>query len=890
MQLAEILSLIEELPPGQRQELVDTALKATKDLVWVPNDGPQRAAYECEADELFYGGSAGGGKESDVNELVLTPTGWVKIGSLKVGTKLCAVDGTVTEVIGVYPQGVKPNYRLTFTDGTSCLAGLNHNWLGWWTGKSRKAANVKICGESSAQKYTTAEIIAGMDRRGELGCTRKFAIPVISAPAAFNVPGCPRKSGKGGAYVRREVDPYLLGLIIGDGCVSVEKRISMTTADTEIVDYVQQWARGDVSVDTREGNAAVSVRIVGAARMFLVEQFCKSRLGLTGHKAESKFIPYIYLFGSAEERWSLLQGLMDTDGWVEADGDGYYCTVSPQLAQDVAHLARSLGAIVSVREKEPTYTHNGEKRNGQRAYTLRIKIRDSSRLFRLERKKRLCTGEPQSMAKYVESIEYSHDAESVCIQVRHPSSLYITRDFIVTHNTDLIVGLSLTKHKRSLILRRTNKEASKLFDRFYEVLGHREGWNSQQSVWRFNDGRVIDIGGCEHEEDKQKWKGVPHSLKAFDEISDFTESQFRFISIWNRSADPAERCRVVACGNPPTTPEGLWVIQYWAPWLDPTHPRPARPGELRWFIADEEVDGPGPHLFEGKMVRARSRTFIPAMLEDNPDLVASGYDSVLASLPEELRQAYREGRFDTAMRDDAYQVVPTSWIKAAQARWTEKPPLGIPMCAIGVDVAQGGTDETVLAIRHDGWFAPLISVPGSETPGGASVAGLVIQHRRDGARVVIDMGGGYGGAALEHLRANIGHEEVVAYKGSEGSTRRTVDRQLAFTNKRSEAYWRFREALDPTQPGGSPIMLPSDPALVADLAAPKFEVGPNGIKITPKEKLIKDLGRSPDRGDAVVMAWSSGAKATTHGAEWREDQKFKLGRRAPVVDMGRRRR
>jgi hypothetical protein len=454
--------------------------------------------------------------------------------------------------------------------------------------------------------------------------------------------------------------------------------------------------------------------------------------------------------------------------------------------------------------------------------------------------------------------------------------------------TDLIVGLALTRHKRSLILRRTNKEASKLFDRFFEVLGHRDGWNGQQSIWRFEDGRVIDIGGCEHEEDKQKYKGTPHDLKAFDEISDFTESQYRFISIWNRSADPEQRCRVIACGNPPTTPEGLWVIQYWAPWLDPTHPNPARSGELRWFLGDEEVIGPGPHLFEGKLVRARSRTFIPAALEDNPDLLGSGYDTVLASLPDELRAAYREGRFDTVLRDDAYQVIPTAWIREAQKRWSEKPPSGIPQCAIGVDVAQGGDDETVLAIRHDGWFAPLISVPGAETPSGASVAGLVVKHRRDGSTVSIDMGGGYGGAAYEHLKSNF--VECVAYKGSEGSVRRTVDKQLAFVNKRTEAYWRFREALDPSQPGGSPIMLPPDPALIADLAAPKFEVGPRGLAITPKDKLIKALGRSPDRGDAVVIAWAAGPKGVTHGEQWRADQRFQLGRRAPVVDKGPRRR
>ena len=297
--------------------------------------------------------------------------------------------------------------------------------------------------------------------------------------------------------------------------------------------------------------------------------------------------------------------------------------------------------------------------------------------------------------------------------------------------TDLIVGLALTEHNRSLVLRRLNVEARKLADRFEEVVGNREGWNSTLGTWRLPEGKIVDISGCQLEEDKQKFKGTPHDLIAFDEVSDFLESQYRFITIWNRSTDPDQRCRVVCAGNPPTTAEGFWVVKYWAPWLDPTHPVPALPGELRWFIGDQEVDGPGPHLVDGREVRARSRTFIPARLEDNPDLAATGYDTVLASLPEELRLAYRDGRFDVGLKDDAFQVVPTHWLRAAQERWQPQPPAGIPQCAIGVDVAQGGDDQTVLAIRHDGWFAPLIAVPGQMTPSGSSVAGLVVQYRRN---------------------------------------------------------------------------------------------------------------------------------------------------------------
>lgn len=454
--------------------------------------------------------------------------------------------------------------------------------------------------------------------------------------------------------------------------------------------------------------------------------------------------------------------------------------------------------------------------------------------------------------------------------------------------SDLMIGLSLTAHSKSLILRRTNKEASKLFERYRDILGHRDGWNGQDMVWRLPDGRVVDIGGCQLEDDKQKYKGTPHDLIGFDEVSDFTETQYTFITIWNRSANPDQRCRVVAAGNPPTRPEGYWVIKYWAPWLDPTHHNPAKPGELRWFLGGEEVDGPGPHNVDGKMVRARSRTFIPAKLEDNPDLAATNYDSVLAGLPEALRLAYREGRFDIEAEDDHWQAIPTAWVRAAQARWTPQAPVGVPQCAIGADVAQGGSDKTVLAVRHDGWFAPLLSVPGSQTPVGSDVAGLILSKRRDNAMVIIDVGGGWGADAYGHLREN--QIEAVPYMGVKAAVTRTIEGQLRFANVRTEAYWRLREALNPDQPGGSPIMLPDDRELLADLTAPKYSPVPGGIALEPKDQLVKRIGRSPDRGDAVVMAWYSGAKALTDLKNWQEQARFKGRTANPKVVMGHQNR
>jgi len=121
--------------------------------------------------------------------------------------------------------------------------------------------------------------------------------------------------------------------------------------------------------------------------------------------------------------------------------------------------------------------------------------------------------------------------------------------------TELIIGLSTTCHKRSLVLRRTNKEALGLFDRYEQVIGSRDGLNASQGIWRTTD-KIIEIGGCEREDDKQKRKGQARDLIAFDEVVDFTESQYTFIIQWCRSVDPKQRCRVVATFNPPTKPSG----------------------------------------------------------------------------------------------------------------------------------------------------------------------------------------------------------------------------------------------------------------------------------------------------------------------------------------------
>lgn len=431
--------------------------------------------------------------------------------------------------------------------------------------------------------------------------------------------------------------------------------------------------------------------------------------------------------------------------------------------------------------------------------------------------------------------------------------------------TDFLLGYAATDAKRSLVLRRTNKEASRFIRRFSEIVGTRDGWNGQNQTFSFPDGRLVEFGGCQLDEDKQKYKGEPKDFIGFDEISDFTESQYRFIIGWNRSADKNQRCRVICAGNPPTTAEGLWVVQYWAPWLDETHPNPAKQGELRWFTTiagkDTEVDGPGPHLVDGEMIRARSRTFIRAVLDDNPDLSETDYNSVLASLPEGLREAYKEGKFTAHLRDADMQVIPSMWIIEAQDRWKADGWKDYQMTAMGVDCAGGGNDEAVIAMRHGGWYNQLVGIEGSDTADGSAMAGRIFQHRKHGCPIIIDVGGGYAGAILERLKDN--STFAVKFDGTATAMGRAQNSGLMFANKRAEAWWRFREALDPDQEGGSPISLPPDPQLRGELAAPRYKHEARGIIIEKKDDIKKRIGRSTNRADAVVMCFAEGNRAAT---------------------------
>lgn len=417
--------------------------------------------------------------------------------------------------------------------------------------------------------------------------------------------------------------------------------------------------------------------------------------------------------------------------------------------------------------------------------------------------------------------------------------------------TDLACGKSLTRHQKILVLRREATQLTGIVDRFTELLGSRDGYNGAERIWRL-PGRQIEFGSTPNPDDWNKYQGRPHDLLVFDEAANFLEGQVRALLGWLRSVDPTQRCQALLTFNPPTSAEGRWIVDFFAPWLDPKHPNPAQPGELRWFATvdgkDMECADGTPFEHNGDLITPLSRTFIPSRVSDNPYLMGTGYMATLQSLPEPLRSQMLYGDFQAGMEDDAMQVIPTAWVEAAQARW--KPMHNKPrMDSVGVDVARGGRDNTIIARRHGWWFDEALAYAGKSTPDGPSVAGVTIAAVRDKAPIHIDVVGV--GASPYDFLVQAG-QHVLGINGAEAAPGTDKSGRLTFANMRSHDWWRMREALDPVADNG--IALPPDRQLLVDLCAPTWRLQGRTIYVESREDIIKRIGRSPDWASAYILA------------------------------------
>jgi len=444
--------------------------------------------------------------------------------------------------------------------------------------------------------------------------------------------------------------------------------------------------------------------------------------------------------------------------------------------------------------------------------------------------------------------------------------------------TDLACGITLTKHQVVQIFRREGTELNAIIDRMAEIVNHRDGLGGKPPVWRAPGGkaRLVEFCSAPNLGDEKKFQGRAKDLLVIDEAANFLEQQVRFLMGWVRTTDPNQRTRTLLTFNPPTSAEGRWLIAFFAPWLDKKYVGPggrAKPGELRYVAVidgkDQWVTSPAPFVMrDGErvydfdpaehspvdIITPQSRTFIPSRVTDNPYLVGTNYMAQLQALPEPLRSQMLYGDFEAGMEDDIWQVIPTKWAEAAMARWTNRAPKG-EMLQMGVDVARGGQDDTIIATRHRAenhglWFAPLVKVPKADTDDGDKCAAQVLARRRDAAPINIDVIG-VGASPYDSVKRT--GAQVYGVNVAERPSR-AADRtgRLMFNNLRTDLWWALREALDPTYDTG--IALPPDRDLLAELCAPRYKLLGREIQVESREDIVKRIGRSPDRATAVVLA------------------------------------
>jgi phosphate starvation-inducible protein PhoH and related proteins len=408
--------------PGTLSEKIDPYLRPLYDALYEMMDAEQIARLmdrgTIEVAPLGYMR----GRAQPYDRQVLTPWGFRPIGSLAVGDLVTGSNGLPTPVLGVYPQGRKEVFRVQTQDGAATLCCGEHLWAVTTREDRRRGRPHRV--------IETRQMI-GQLRKAHY---HRFELPRLSHPVEFEARNVP-------------MDPYALGLLLGDGCLTTSTTPAFATSDPELavalekaLDGIELRRKGKIDYVLRHtaghrGGVIVANPVTAVLR----------DLGLAGTRSNTKFVPERYLHNSSEVRLALLQGLLDTDGGpVTQHGRTcrvQYGTSSERLRDDVVFLVRSLGGIAYWRTRFaagrlPGRASGRDVHHRSDAYVLDIRLPDGIEPFRLARKReayqRFGGGRPM---RFIHSIEPAGEAETLCIQVAAADSLYVTDDFLVTHNT-----------------------------------------------------------------------------------------------------------------------------------------------------------------------------------------------------------------------------------------------------------------------------------------------------------------------------------------------------------------------------------------------------------------------------------------------------------------------
>lgn len=690
-----------------------------------PHAGFQERFVRSNVDVVFGGGVLGGGKDQPLGSKILTPDGWKTMGDMRVGSTISTPWNGATKVTGVFPQGIKKVFRIKTSDGRTCEAGLEHLWEVRTRRQVEKYRRHKK--NSNYSVFTTEEIMEGMSRGV------KYWLPLPKAQEF------PIKE-----YI---IHPYILGVLIGDGCLTHKSNLrencfTISNTEQDIIDKIARLTETE-RIYAYPGNHN-KIFFSPNSREYL--EYLKSA-GLCKHSYD-KFIPEEYLSGSIEQRRQLLHGLMDTDGCIEEKNSYSFSTTSERLAEDFVYLCRSLGYIATVGTDNRAHKYTSGK-----AYDIGIHTDDiifSSEKHRSRHERNVEIYGPHhrySRTKdhiRIESIEYCGEKQTQCILVEDSDHLYITDDFITTHNSfGAILATaepSLDPNFRACFTRRTFgelKTGGGLVDDFESCYGnyvHVKKTDPPRVT--FPSGSFVDMRQINDEsikKIKEQWKGAQYDLIYMDELTSYQFSTFLYLLSRNRG-----KGKWTGKFRGTTNPEKMcWVRDFidWYIGLD-GQIIPERDGVVRYFyingesVADvvwgdskEEVydlckididrklaslNGTSGKGKFGYVNLIKSFTFYLGRMSENTSLIDGNLDYAgsVAAVGGRQAQQLIEGNWNVSSLEDADIPIPTV---AAQSVFTNDPQTNGDMW-ITADLADTGKDNTNILVWNGFHLLDLVTL------------------------------------------------------------------------------------------------------------------------------------------------------------------------------------
>ena len=733
-------------------------------------------------DATASGHGTGKGQRLDAN--VLTPRGMVRWGDLRPGDHVFGPDGKPTRIVATrrYRQ---QHYRVTFDDRSSTIVSEEHEWAVRGRQERRKGIPAGDTSETldGWRIMETREFIeAGVKRPNGGAMARQWEIPTASP---VEMP-----------EADQAIHPYIMGLWLGDGTVRLPAYCKP---------YQEIKTRVELVCDYRLHTAADGMlqRAQGINSKLTDPVFeCKSH---------ERYIPEQYKYASVDQRMELFRGLMDSDGEVHKSGSIGYSSASRQLAEDVIWLARSLGckAMMQPTVKQPSYQDNSGKQIAGRP-SYRVTINAPFNPFTIKhRRDAYKPSERRYLVRWIDSIEPVEVYDGMCIEVEHPTSLYLANDFIVTHNSALsswiiLWAMSTRPHLNGIVTANTFPQLKTKTWRELAVW-HKRAINNHWFQWTetkfFHREHpetwfTAPIANTEHNSEAFAGQHAEHSIIIYDEASAIPDK------IWEVSSGVKD-------------PRTMWFV-----FGNPTQ----NSGRFR------ECFGRQKHRWVHRHVDSRTCK-MPNKEELQKEVDEYGEDS------DYVRIRIR-GLFP---RIGDQQLISVEIAENAVRR-TVDVPLGTPKI-LTVDVARFGTDQSVIGRVHGRKLEPLLKFRGLDTMQlAARVAHEIDKNQPD---VVLVDGVGVGGGVVDRLRL-LGYEVIEVNAGAEPEPQN----KDKFLNKRMEMWFRMREWLENAD-------IPDDRELVDDLTSIIYSYDNKMRMVLEKKEDMKKRGlSSPDCGDALALAFA----------------------------------